>query len=191
MRTPPDPLLHTLLTAARTSASDNTPAMNTIIRRFDGHARGIARKLTNDHSLRDDLANAARLGLVRAVRRHDGRRIGFSSFADRYMRGAALRRLAELTRRSADATIVPLDVDQHAPRTDPIGAYEERLALWGEGEVANAVATLTDAQQRLFVMRYVLDAQLTDIAAADGTTVSAASQRLKTAHKAVALAIAA
>jgi DNA-directed RNA polymerase specialized sigma subunit len=52
-------------------SSDDTPAMDEIIRHFEGLTQRLARSLTTSLDRRDDLADAGGVGLVRAVRRHD------------------------------------------------------------------------------------------------------------------------
>jgi RNA polymerase sigma factor (sigma-70 family) len=177
-----------LIADAQSHSSDDTPAMNEIIRRFERLAQRLARSLTSSLDLRDDLANAARVGLVRAVRRHDQHRPGFPAYAETYMRGAALREY--------HSWIMP-----EVPSGDDLPSVEapesvhdqvaDRLAPWGAGEVATAIGTLKPAQRRIVEARYISDAPLSSIAQATGTTVSAVSQRLSTVHRAVETALAA
>ncbi len=53
-----------LISRAQKDPSDNSVAMNKIIRRFDRLAVKIGRQLTPDWMLQDDLTNEARMGLA-------------------------------------------------------------------------------------------------------------------------------
>src|SRR5690242_14594041 len=92
--------LDRLIADAQRNSQDDSPEMGEIIRRFDRLARRIARSRTSCPTLQDDVANVARVALVRAVRRHDGR-IGFARYAHMFMRGAAGRELKRLARQVA------------------------------------------------------------------------------------------
>jgi RNA polymerase sigma factor (sigma-70 family) len=178
-----------LVEMAQSSQHDDTPAMNEIIRRFDGLALYIARSIRVPVHLQDDLSQAARIGLVSAVRHHDGRP-GFPGFAQRYMRGAALR---ELSRRAVPETADSDGLDDHADRSRPdeIVQAEDELAPWGGGPVSLAVAQLDHAQRNIIDLRYRQDLAVKEIAAAVGTSGPAVSQRLATIHRHVAMAMAA
>jgi RNA polymerase sigma factor (sigma-70 family) len=182
--------LATLLAQAKTAASDDTPEMAEIIRRFEGLAVNIVAGIGPADQLWDDLLNAARMGLVSAVRHHDGRP-QFPGLAKFYMRGAALRELARWTvPESAHSN----DLDElHAGRARPdeIESSDDRLSPWGAGPVAEAVASLGRDQMNLIDLRYRHDLPVVEIAAAVGTSGPAVSQRLATIHRRVALAIAA
>lgn len=185
--------LNELIAAAQASDLDDTTPMDEIVRRFDSHAKGVARSMTSCPHLQEDLANAARIGLVRAVRNHDLRRHGFPAYAARFMRGAAFR---ELRRWTDNATLdVSLDaVAEIAAQTDAEDRVEvivDRLAPWGDGAVARVVDGIAPDQRAIVELRYVKDAPLREIAAATGTTCSAVSQRLSTVHRVVVRALAA
>jgi RNA polymerase sigma factor (sigma-70 family) len=186
--------LTALLTEAQGADSNDTPAMNEIVRCFDRLAKRLAAAMTTSSDLREDLANAARLGLVGAVRRHDLQSPGFPAYAEQYMRGAVLREYQKWA--------VPLneDIDElaHRPVTPkamraPSFAHAaiERLSPWGDGAVATAVAALAPDQREILRLRYIDDLPLRDIAIATGTTMSAASRRLRTIHSKVAHQVAA
>jgi DNA-directed RNA polymerase specialized sigma subunit len=182
--------LQSLIALAKAASADDSPAMNQIIRRFEKLAFKIAARLTDDHFLREDLANASLHALVRAVRKHDGRPHGFATFAVKYMRGAALREQRRLTpTKGVELALTQFDPGsshEHAARFET--AVAERLVPWGDGPVGLAVIHLTPVQQRLLGMRYRLDMPLADIADGAGTSVSAVSQRLSTIHRQLASA---
>ncbi|MDX6452578.1 MAG: hypothetical protein QOH16_2627 [Gaiellaceae bacterium] len=184
--------LASLIAQAKTSTCDDTPAMNEIVRRFEPLARRASRTITSRASLFDDLANAARFGLVRAVRRHDPSVPGFASYAARFMTGAARRELSGWIRPFDDES---WENDGNMLETVGGAADEseivDRLAPWGEGAVAEVVGALTSEQRRIVGQRYVHDASLAEIAATTGTSVPAVSQRLSTIHRKVELALAA
>jgi RNA polymerase sigma factor (sigma-70 family) len=169
-----------LITQAQAASADDSSVMNALLRRFSPLASKIAQALTDDAALRDDLANAALIGLTRAVRHHDLGREGFVTYATRYMRGEARRELERWV-----ATPKALPIDHPAVLALPAPA-DSSGSGWGDGRVAGVVATLSRPQQRLLHLRYVEDAPLKLIAAAGGTSVPAVSQRLATAHRAVA-----
>jgi DNA-directed RNA polymerase specialized sigma subunit len=182
--------LQSLIAAAKAASADDSAAMNQIIRRFEKLAFKIAARLTDDHFLREDLANAALHALVRAVRNHDGRPHGFATFAVKYMHGAALREQRRLTATNhAELAFTDShEVATHGHAGQFETAVVERLVPWGDGPVGLAVIHLTPAQQRLLGMRYQLDMPLADIADGAGTSVSAVSQRLSTIHRQLARA---
>lgn len=180
-----------LIEAAQFSDLDDTPAMNEIIRRFQPLARRLARQTTKSEHLHDDLMNAARIALVKAVRRHNPQQVGFPAFAETYMRGAARREyqrwLPPVTENDGNSgsPFEPL-MDEE----DPADIVIYRFAPWGDAAVAAAMDKLSPAQQRITHLRYVEDASLERIAGESGTTSSAVSQRLSTIHRALAVAIA-
>lgn len=184
--------LDQLLSAAQASESDDSAAMNEIIRRFDGLARKVARRATDLPEECDELANTARVALVQAVRNHDLRRLGFPSYALHYMRGAVARARAAATAVPTGIVVHRID-DLHMEPSDH--GFEEMLVdelePWGDGPIAEIVGALNPEHRRIIDMRYVEMAPLADIAAATGTTVSAVSQRLGTIHRGVAIALAA
>ena len=165
--------------------------MDQIIRRFEGLTQRLARSMTRSPDLRDDLANAARVRLVRAVRRHDPCRPGFPAYAEKYMRGAVLREYQRWVVPDLPAADL---VEEIAPGAEAPSIEDQivnHLAPWGDGPVAGAIAALTQDQRVIAPSRYLDDAPLAHISAATGTTVSAVSQRLATIHRAVEIAIAA
>jgi RNA polymerase sigma factor (sigma-70 family) len=184
------PSLALLIQIAQANPDDDSIAMNRIVGRFEPLTNRLSRSLASYPHLRDDLANAARAGLVQAVRHHDPGRPTFPAFARVYMRGAALRERARLVRQIGPGTE---RLDPELP--EPGAGMEERvlvrLAPWGDGRVAVAVANLAPEQQEIVHLRYVDDAPLDTIASIIGTTKSAVSQRLATIHRQVEREIAA
>ena len=83
--------LDKLIADAQRHSNDDTPAMNEVVKRFEGLTMRLSRSMTRSFDLQDDLANAARIALVQAVRNHDQSRPGFPAYAEKYMRGAVLR----------------------------------------------------------------------------------------------------
>jgi len=183
--------LDELVAAAQGEPSDDSPAMNEIVRRFEKRAQVIAATVTRRTALHDDLVQASLLALVRAVRRHQVGRPGFITYASKYMTFAAHRSLA--------AWVGPMA--EPASLSDPgVAAAASAIAApvvtpgvrcWGYGRGAQAVLALPARQRELLTLRYVEDADLATIAAASGTSVPAVSQRLATAHRAVATQLAA
>jgi hypothetical protein len=154
--------LSRLLVLAKATPRDDSLAMGEILRRFEPLTRSLTWNLCGTRcALRDDVANACRLGLVRAAHR-------------------------ELKTHSEDNSILwvsLLEGDEPADLGAAEDAQLERLEPWGDGPIARAVSTLSPDQQRLLTLRYVYDQPLHQIATASGTSVSAVSQRLATIHR--------
>lgn len=182
-----------LIAEAQADPTDNTSAMNEIVRRFDRLAIKIAYGLTGDVHLQQELGNTARAALVRAVRRHDLAQVGFPAYAERFMRGAALRAWKR-SRSMGNASIDVIVVDFTDPEAERLIARVvdiDPLGAWGGGTTERAIAGLTPDQQDLLAQRYLEDASLNTIAERSGTSVSAVSQRLDTAHRTLARVLAA
>lgn len=191
--------LNGLVRDAQEADLDDTPAMNEIIRRFEPLTERVSRSLTDCPFLRDDLANAARLSLVKAVRGHDLAQPTFAGYAASYMRGAALRerkRWLPITLEageSAETSLEPEAMEAVMPEAvesagDTVVAM---LAPWGDGDIAAEIEKLNESQQHLMRLRYIEDAPLNLIADEVATSVPAVSQRLSTIHRKVEMAIAA
>jgi RNA polymerase sigma factor (sigma-70 family) len=181
--------LESLVAAAQLDPTNDGQAMNEIVRRFQPLAMALAGRLTRNLSFHDDIVQAAVVGLLEAVRHHNPTRARFAGYARVYMRGAARRELRFLLQLDVASTSTP-DVSTavssiQAPAIAP-GMYS-----WGHGAVAMAVQTLTESQQRLLQLRYIDDAPIAVIATLAGTSVSAVSQRLATAHRSIATTLAA
>lgn len=182
--------LTSLIKTAQASDADDSWAMNQIIRRFSPLARRLVRLTGANRNLGDDLENAAYVALVVAVRRHDPQRSGFPAFAEIYMRGAVWREYHRLLPSKAPADM-PMSNRSLPTKGDLEKESLERLAPWGDGELAKAISGLSMRQKRLVKRRYIEDAPLELIASEDGTSKSAVSQRLATVHRNVATALAA
>lgn len=174
---------------AQRDTSDDSPAMNEIVRRFERKATVIAETLTDDIALRPDVSQAALIGLTPAVRRHQVGRAGFLTYAVKYMSGAARRELHRWRTPMTASLSVPEVWQAACAVAAPVSCPGQRG--WGYGRAAAALATLPERQRYLLTDRYVEDKPLGDIAMACGTSVPAVSQRLATAHKAVATLLAA
>lgn len=191
--------LQALLEDAQSEPEDDSPAMNEIVRRFEGLTQKIARSLTADEFLREDLANAARIALVKAVRRHDSSRPTFPAFAESYMRGAAIRELVIWSRTIGETDETPLqiplattDLAERLPVADqPEVEVLVQLAPWGDGQAAEIIESLDEPRLHLLKLRYVEDAPLAAIADDAEVSVSAISQRLDTIHRRIAAALSA
>jgi RNA polymerase sigma factor (sigma-70 family) len=175
-----------LITAAQADDHDDSPAMNEIIRRFDAKARQIAGAVCLHASHHDDVANAARLAMVRAVRRHQAVRGGFTAYAIKFMTGAARRESRRLAHPQELCYPGP-DLGLIADRTSVMRVMADGSVAdqggWGAGRVAKIIASLPARQQALLSERYVHDMDLVRIARLHGSSVSAVSQRLATAHR--------
>jgi RNA polymerase sigma factor (sigma-70 family) len=180
-----------LIANAQSKRGDDSPAMNEIIRRFEGLTQRLSRSMTNSIDLRDDLANAARVGLVRAVRRHDQEQTGFPAYAEKYMRGAILREYQKWIVPETPSSEIIEGTDISHGVDNPHERLLDDLAPWGSGSSATAIDELTQSQRQIAVLRYVEDASLQSIATATRTTASAVSQRLSTIHRKVEQAAAA
>jgi RNA polymerase sigma factor (sigma-70 family) len=191
--------LQSLLEDAQSETGNDSPAMNEIVRRFEGLTQKIARSLTADEFLRDDLANETRIALVKAVRSHDPSRPTFPAFAEIYMRGAAIREWGFWRQASGEADETPpqiplqtTDLVEHLPVADrPEEEVLVRLAPWGEGQAAEVIETFDESRLHLLTLRYVEDTPLAAIADDAEVSVSAISQRLNTIHRRIESALAA
>ncbi len=181
-----------LIEQAQARSSDNSAAMNEVVRRFDGLAVKTARYITTDRHLQEDLANAARYAVVKAVRRHR-RDTGFVSFAATYMRFAALRELRRWTTGTATITMVSIDAEPGVTEIEQALLMEDVIVVGplGDGNLADAVGCLRADQQELVYLRHVAQLQVQEIAEIEGTTRSAVSHRLATCHRALEAVLAA
>lgn len=167
-----------LIAVAQADPRNDSTAMNEMVRRFEGKALKIANGLTGDTHLRQDAANAARWGVVKAVRAHRRGVPGFPSYVELTMRGEASRACA----RAYDRGEIPIECDSTvwhvaAPVHDGISALESELALLLKG--------LSHEQRGLTWARYAHGYGTSELAAGLGISVSAVSQRFKTIHRLV------
>jgi len=172
-----DAPLTDLVVAAQADASSDSVAMNEIVRRFEVKASVIARALTPDIHLQQDVANAALYAVVMAVRAHDPAVHGFAAYVVRTMRGAALRAFARLSHAGEISTAADAEVwaTQKAP--------EVSSAV--DGDLKILTADLSTEQRSLIFARYVEDVQIIDLARLAGTSKSALSHRFSTIHRTV------
>ncbi len=182
--------LEALISAAQSHPCDDTPEMNEIVRRFYPIADRIVNTITSRTDVHDDMVQAAVIAVTVAVRRHDAStHTGFQRYARVYMKGAA-RRILGAWMKGKELPLEEPDVwaeaQQVRAKESPVAVY-----IWGFGKVGTAVAALPAAQRRLLDDRYIKDASLETIANLSATTAAAVSQRLSTAHRAVAKALAA
>jgi DNA-directed RNA polymerase specialized sigma subunit len=175
--------LRDLVVTAQADPSDGSAAMNEIVRRFQPRAVQLAARLTERWWLHDDLVQVALMELLKAVRRHDPLRRGFSRYAWLYMEGAARRELEPWTTVDCESLSEPTTqaaVEALVAPSPVPGTY-----TWGYGAAGHIVRGLPKRQQELLNHRYIEDASLAEIAAIDGTSIPAVSQRLATAHGAI------
>jgi RNA polymerase sigma factor (sigma-70 family) len=176
--------LRDLVVTAQADPSEASAAMNEIVRRFQDRAVYLATTLTARTSIHDDLVQVALMALVKAVRRHDPKRAGFTTYARRYMLGAGMRLLKIETQVECESMSEPTTLAAAealvAPSPEP-GTY-----IWGFGAAGRIVRELPERQMVLLTRRYLEDETLADIATETGTSIAAVSQRLATAHHAVA-----
>lgn len=163
--------LDDLVTTAQACPADDTDAMAEVLRRFERAVASVARSATGDWDLQPDAAQAARLGLVRAVRAHTPGTAGFTTYAWQYMKGAARRLVSSMP--LGDLTLDP----QNALWLEIPATVE---ALGGATEVIDITRGLKPEQQAIAVAYYVDGLRLSDIAARLGISKPAVSQRLST-----------
>lgn len=167
--------LEDLIGAVQADRSNDSAAMSELLRRFESLALKIGRSLSSDCHTREDLANAARWGLVLAVRAHTPSTVGFAAYARRYMWGEARRR-----QRVPRLTEIPVDISTLVA----VGAAHESPdytvdSPWGFGQVAVAVLDQPAGRQQLLRERYVNDLTQQDMAVRRGISVSAVNQQLR------------
>jgi RNA polymerase sigma factor (sigma-70 family) len=166
----PDTPLEALITRAQSDASNDSPAMCEIIRRFEGLAQHLGRVVSRAPECVDDGVNGARWGLVQAVRAHREGTPGFPNFASLYMKGEA-RRCA----RAASSSEIPMS-DEFLDRP---AAQEADSGV----DLDSAFRVLSQDQRSIAFAHFVEDQPLTQIALVRGVSVSAVSQRLATVRR--------
>lgn len=182
-----DENLDELVARAQSAAADDSPEMREIIRRFDGLAKKIARSFSSCPHTQEDLANVGRVGLVRAVRAHRVGTPGFPSYARQFIRGAVRRAWLRMrVLHSKEFTTDPCDMPDVYREADEFERVVRAGSPWDTDSVGSAVAALSADHQRLLVQRYEHEMLLREMAAGEGTSVPAVSQRLATAHRALA-----
>jgi RNA polymerase sigma factor (sigma-70 family) len=187
--------LEDLVSAAKSKTGNDSPEMNEIIRRFDGLAGAVAKGITPDRHLRDDLANAARMAVVSAVRKHTAGQSGFPSYVKAYMIGAAKRELGHWVKGELHEDQRQVGLDDEIDADALLKVHEDQPPAadrtWGSVQMTSAVGRVTPEQQNMLHMRFIDDMLLGAIADATGTTESAVSQRLGTALRTVQKVLAA
>jgi DNA-directed RNA polymerase specialized sigma24 family protein len=172
-----DAPLADLVAAAQADPNSDSTVMNEIVSRFELKAQRLARDLTTDIHLQQDIANAARYAVVVAVRAHDLTVPGFTAYVVRTMRGEARRAFGNAI--CQDEVAVADDAELWTKPTTP------QPSLVVESDLALLAVNLSVEQRVLVFARYVEDAQLAQVAAEVGTSVSALSHRFKTIHQAI------
>jgi RNA polymerase sigma factor (sigma-70 family) len=176
---PSDLSLEDLISAAQADPTDDTAAMAEIISRFEGTVVATANSVASEWNVRQDAAQGARLGLVKAVRNHTPGTMGFLSYARRYMRSEAVRTLKAMAgaRRISDDDVPVRNERPHGRRQTWSASEPKAFTI-------ESASTILDPTQRMIVWeRYVEDRPVTDIARELDVSVPAVSQRLKTIHK--------
>lgn len=173
LQLPSDLSLDDLVVAAQTT--DDSAAMAEILMRFEVAATAIGRSLTTDFHLQQDAAQGARIGLVKAVRRHRAGTPGFPAYAIRYMKGGA-RRIVAAMRASQETCADPLEPgwQDELPREAPLAPT---------CEVVDLLSVLRAEQRALVIAHYVEGMLLTEIADAMHVSRSAVTQRMRTIHR--------
>ena len=176
---PGDPSLDDLIRAAQADPADTSAPMAEILDRFAGMIAATANSVTAEWNARQDAAQGARLGLVKAVRKHAVGRAGFISYARRYMRTEAVRASIAMT---GNAPKPNWDVPERIERSGARRAT--RTAPEPKAFTIESICILLDPTQAAILSdRYLHDREMSDIARDRGVSVPAISQRLKTIHK--------
>ncbi|MDQ6525536.1 sigma factor-like helix-turn-helix DNA-binding protein [Nocardioides sp. LHD-245] len=176
---PSDPSLEDLIRAAQADPDDDSAAMAEILNRFAGSITATANSVTSEWNACQDAAQGARLGLVKAVRKHAVGTAGFISYARRYMRTEAVRTCAAMAGKTSSS---PEGVRERSVRP---GARRQGWAgVEPKAFTIESISALLDpTQARILTDRYLHDREMSDIARDLGVSVPAISQRLKTIHK--------
>lgn len=177
--------LPTLIAQAQGGGDTGDRAIDEIARHFEAWIKSIGQRMASGRSYRDDVENAARYALVKAVLRHRGRPETFPAFAKRYMMGAALR---EAQRWGQSGPWSQCQIEAVNPKEWPNAPAADTIPDhlgFGDGSVGAAVRQLRPDQQRLLTQRYIEDLPLAAMGSMSTTSVAAVSQRLATAHRAI------
>lgn len=174
--------LEDLVAEAKVCGADSRATIE-IIRRFEPLTKRLGARFAAGRSHRDDVENAARYALTRAIQRHHGAIETFPAYAKRYMAGAASRELGHWLP-PADTATIPIGEVAHQDMSKMIAVEASSgHAGWADGDTADVIAKLDCSRQRLLARRYITDADLAEIAAEAGTSVSAVSQRLSATRR--------
>jgi RNA polymerase sigma factor (sigma-70 family) len=178
-----DASLEELVEAAKAEDSNDSVAMNELVRRFEPKALSLASFLSKDYHLQQDIANAARYGVVMAVRAHTSGTPGVASYIATTMRGEAYRAIGRNT--EDHETVKAIDSPVW---TTSRNVVQDTTVV--DTDLGLITEDLSVEQRSLVLKRYVIGNSVSDIAKDAGTSVSAISQRFKTVHKIVAVAAA-
>jgi len=171
-----------LVGRAQSDPNNDSAEMNEIIRRFDPLAIKIGKQLTPDWMLQDDLANAARLGLVKAVRKFN-QKSAFAAYAKTYMAYAAKRELTWWKRSAAPEGSKPLhEIEDGEEVTGAVfkAVLDAPLPAdrtWGSARVARLVSNLSQPQRVVLELAFIEDFTVSEIAAMESVSPAAISQR--------------
>jgi RNA polymerase sigma factor (sigma-70 family) len=172
--------LDDLVAAAQAKSADDTEEMAEILRRFDGAIMKIARSYSSDANIQHDAAQAARLGLVKAVRGHKLGTPGFTTYAWRFMKGDALREIKSLqTPEIVNDPTEPAWLDQPERDAVPDTTFE----------VIDLMNVLAPEQQKLAKAHYIGGAAFKDIAEYLHISRPAVTQRFAVIHRTLRTAV--
>lgn len=172
--------LDDLVAAAQAKTADNTEEMAEILRRFDGSVRKVARFYTTDWDMQNDAAQAARVGLVKAVRAHKPGTTGFTTYAWRFMKGAALRAVKSM--QTPETVVDPIEYawpDQPPRDSAPDTTFE----------ILDLMAALTPEQETIAKAHYIADMSFKDISLQLGISQPAVTQRFSTIHRTLRISV--
>lgn len=169
----------------------HSPATIEIIRRFEALTMSLGARYAAGKPHRDDIENAARYALTRAIQRHRGPIETFPGYAKRYMTGAASRELGRWLAPTGMAIVAIADMREKDIAEAMLVEAGSRHGDWGDGETADIIMKLDSSRQLLLARRYIADEELAKIAADAGTSVSAVSQRLSAVHRKIRAMLAA
>lgn len=172
--------LDDLVAAAQAKTADNTEEMAEILRRFDGSVRKVARFYTTDWDMQNDAAQAARVGLVKAVRAHKPGTTGFTTYAWRFMKGAALRAVKSM--QTPETVVDPTEYawpDQPPRDSAPDTTFE----------ILDLMAVLTPEQQTIAKAHYIADMSFKDISLQLRISQPAVTQRFSTIHRTLRISV--
>lgn len=179
---PSDQPLDELIASAQAAMADDSEAMAEILCRFDAAIWATANSTTAEWNLRQDAAQGARLGLVKAVRAHKPGTEGFKSYARLYMKSEARRVVQYMAgvdiARDPEVFVEPSASDRPVVVRQCKVPAEDTVAF----EFETVIEVLTIDQQSVVRGRYLHDLRVADIARDLGISVPAVSQRLKTIH---------
>jgi RNA polymerase sigma factor (sigma-70 family) len=178
------PSLDDLIAAAQADPADNSAAMAEILSRFSRDIAFVANTTATEWNLRQDAAQGARLGLVKAVRNHTPGTSGFKTYARLYMKSEARRTVDTMSsvEVSRDPAVL-LDPTASERRPGVIRQRELPVEETAAFKIEDIIGVLALAQQSVVRDRYVHDRSMADIADDLGVSLPAISQRLKTIHK--------